>query len=281
MRRLGFLIVALLALSTAGCRDDVVVHVRTEEQAPLKLGLALNGDEDEVRAQYAPLARWLGDKLAREVVLAPDSSYRAVGWSLQQGRVDLAWLSGTAFRAAGGGTALATAVRGGSTTYRGVILVKSTAAIRTVKDLAGKRMAYVDRSSGSGYLATNLMLLSAGLSPGVDLAATTFTYSHLESLRALDAGECDAAGVFENAPQAYAPRVDPTHFRVLATSGPLPNDVLAASPALDAATATRIAKLVCGLAGDPQASAVLRALDPSGRMDGFVAAPVGNPPSRP
>src|SRR5205085_1620028 len=103
----------------------------------------------------------------------------------------------------------------------------ATSPIRTVADLKGKRFAYIDRDSGSGFLAPNRVFQAASLDPLHDLAQVEFTYSHSVSVKHVQSGVVDAAAIHEGALEAA--RNVPPALRVIATSEPLDPDVIVAA----------------------------------------------------
>lgn len=267
---------ACAALLLAGCvrSDRLRVDVEIASMAPLRLGVPHAGDPAGTREAWLPLAGHLGRGLARpvEFVLAP--TQRAASALLSQGKVDLAWLPGVAFARLTRGfpaVALARAVRGGRTTHAGELVVLAASAVRRVEDLKGCRLAYVAPDSGSGFLAANQLLLDAGLTPGGDLAATIFTYGHLGSLKALAAGACDAAAVFEGATGVHAGSFPPGTFRSIGRSRELPNDVVACARDLEAGQQERLRALLFGLARTGPGRAALDRLRTHGGVDHFAS----------
>ncbi len=84
------------------------------------------------------------------------------------------------------------AVRRGWGVYWTMIVVGSDSDIQAVEDLEGKRWAYPDAGSTSGYLVPSVMLKDAGITPGETLEAG----GHPESIRAVYNGEADFATAF-------------------------------------------------------------------------------------
>ena len=274
VRLVLFAFFGLLVFLT-GCRsaDRVEVEVETEERAPLRLGVPMADDEAKLQAQYGPLLAHLSEGLGRKLELVTSHSYKSVGWLLEQSKIELAWFSGVAFLRVNRthpAVPLARTIRFGRTTYLGWIVVKADSPIKTVRDLRGKRLAYVDPESGSGFVAPNQILLDAGLNPAADLAEASFTYGHLESLKGLADGRFDAAGVFEGAMSVYQDKLDPKLFRVLAESSPLPNDVVACSPQFDAGLQAKVKHLLLTMADSPQGKERLKAMYTYGALDGFT-----------
>lgn len=269
------LMMVALALALAGCGSTrrVTVEVVTEDRAPLRLGVPQADEPARVRAQFAPLLEHLSETLGRKVELSITPTYKSVGWLLEQGKIELAWYSGVAFARVSKthpSIPLARGLRFGRATYLGWLVVRADSPIQGVADLKGKRLAYVDPEAGSGFVAVNQILLDAGLSPGADLAEATFTYSHQESLQGVASGKYDAAGVFENAPEIYKTVVNPSTFRLLAQSQPLPNDVVACSPDLDPKLRDAIKRALLTMADSPKGQRRLAAMYTYGALDGFI-----------
>lgn len=103
------------------------------------------------------------------------------------------------------------AVRFGWPVYWAQLLVARDSDIQSVEDLAGKKWAYPDAGSTSGYLAILPMLAEAGIDVGETLEAG----GHTGSVRAVYNGEADFASTFFSPPlkpegeEAWAPGDDP------------------------------------------------------------------------
>jgi len=259
-----------LALLLSGCApvQRLAVEVTTDEHAPVRLGVLPSDSEANLRRKYQPVTAYLSAGLSRPVELVIATTYDSVGELLDQGKVELAWLSGVSFlreqrrhRLA----PLAAVSRRGKTTYHGVIVARAGSGIHSLADLKGKRFAYVDRDSGSGFLAPNRMFAAAGLDPLHDLAQVRFTYSHGESIRCVRAGEVDAAAVHEGAAEPG--------LEVIATSGPLEPDIVVAAGQAPPELRDRAARLFLEMTKTPEGKKTLEALHPFDPVDGFVAVP--------
>ncbi|MBI3360922.1 MAG: phosphate/phosphite/phosphonate ABC transporter substrate-binding protein, partial [Chloroflexi bacterium] len=88
------------------------------------------------------------------------------------------------------------AVRFGFDVYWAEVLVKRDSDIKELKDLNGKKWAYPDAASTSGYLYPQFMLKEAGVTPGQSVAAG----GHTAAVKALYNGEADFATVFFSPP---------------------------------------------------------------------------------
>ena len=92
----------------------------------------------------------------------------------------------------------------------------------------GKRMAFVDPSSSSGFLLPYDYMMRHGIDPEEDLQSMVFAGSHSEALKMLALGQVDIAasgsGVREML-QEELRAVDgagDTRFRIVANAGPIP-----------------------------------------------------------
>lgn len=139
--------------------------------------------------------------------------------------------------------------RGGSTGYAGVILTRADGPIRSVEDLGGKRLAYSDPFSTSGFVFPAKLLADAGVKP-----ASEFAGSHEMALARLRAGEVDAAATF-----AAAAEHDPT-LRVLARTDTIPNEPVFFRHWLKPELKTRLATAIERVAATPEGARILKSI---------------------
>ncbi|MBI4869843.1 MAG: phosphate/phosphite/phosphonate ABC transporter substrate-binding protein [Candidatus Wallbacteria bacterium] len=277
------LLAGLLALapSLAGCEPVPRLDVRatTDEEAPFRLGVLPTDELPGLQRRYRLLVELLGERLKRpaEMVVSPD--YDSLGALLGQGKIELAWFSGVSYLRARRKykvVPIARAVLKGKGTYRGVLMVRTESAIRSIGDLKGKRFAYVDRDSGSGYLAANRSLVQSGISPLSDLASVAFTYNHLVSLQGVIEGRFDVAAVYENAVATYKGRLDGSKLRVLTRTEEVPKDVVAAATTVPAKACEQIWTLLEEIPRTAKGKAALKELERSNPIDGFVRLSPGS-----
>lgn len=114
------------------------------------------------------------------------------------------------------------------TSYRAAINVRADSPYKSLVDLRGKRFAFVDPASTSGYLFPYMMLVEAGLNPERDLR-TIFAGSHDAAIVAVYKRDVDASSTHDNAiPDAKRELPDVEQVvKVLAFSSPIPNDGVA------------------------------------------------------
>ena len=171
--------------------------------------------------------------------------YRVLLASLEQGRIDLAWVPPlAAARAARAGTIteIALTMRNGASSYYTGLITLNDSNVRTLADLRGVRAAWVDRESASGYLVIRAALRASGVSLVSAFSEEIFVRSHAEVARALAERRVDVgatcfnfvSGTVEIARSGFKDHggVRDDAIRLLAHAGPIPSDVVAAHRSL-------------------------------------------------
>jgi phosphonate transport system substrate-binding protein len=117
-----------------------------------------------------------------------------------------------------------------STTYRSQILVRVDSGINDLNGLKGKKFAFVDQLSASGFVYPTLTIKNeTGQDPKTFFSSTTFAGGHPQAACAVDSKSVDGAATFIDARDqaaANCPNVK-TSTKVIAKAGPIPNDGVA------------------------------------------------------
>ncbi|MCA9607438.1 MAG: PhnD/SsuA/transferrin family substrate-binding protein [Myxococcales bacterium] len=202
----------------------------------------LDEEGAELRTRLgARLAAALGESV--EVVAT--HSYGELAHLMSRGAAHLGWMPPAVFVRAetASGLRLLTAIeRSSGDGYRGVLFVPTESPIRTIEDLSGKRMAWVDRDSSAGYLFVRHALRAAGFEPSELFGDERFEGSHGSVVRSVLRGDADAGATHAQTRRGTEEIVlAGWHFfagadgmRPLLISPPIPPDVICASKALDA-----------------------------------------------
>lgn len=141
-------------------------------------------------------------KTALEAILAEDvrielaSDYGSLVGLARAGAADLLWTpSVVCARLEPEAAAVYKTVREGRTTYRSALVARRDARLST-GTLAGKRVAWVDRSSLAGHLLAVEHLRALGLDPAHLFAEERFVGSYPDAVAAVLDGDVDVAAVF-------------------------------------------------------------------------------------
>src|SRR6266478_340802 len=141
---------------------------RTVTARDLKFGFTPVLGEAEMRAEFEPLAAYLSDAIGQKVVLYVSKDYGDLRTQMEAGAVDIGSFSPFSYvDAMRGGRIriIAQSILEGSATYRGIIVARKDSGLKTVADLKGKRFAFVDPKSASGYVYPRAMLIERGIEP--------------------------------------------------------------------------------------------------------------------
>jgi phosphonate transport system substrate-binding protein len=168
-------------------------------QWPMKLVLGMVPTEgsSDVITRFKPLADHLERVLGIPVESKSSSDYAGMITAMAGKHVDLVYMGPKAYieaadRASAQAIAMEIAVDG-QPGYRGVILAKKDSGFKTISDIKGKTMAFVDPNSTSGYLVP-LMHFTRDLNtdPKTFFRDVRFAGSHQAALLAVKNGGVDA-----------------------------------------------------------------------------------------
>lgn len=186
----------------------------------------------------------LSDELKKETGLSftgdVPTSYAAVVEAMCVDRVDVGWVSPLAYILAhekcGADMSLVSVTRQG-TKYWGVVATRVDSPIQKIEDLKGKRFAWVDPGSTSGYLFPRSMMEAKGVTPD-SLGQQVFAGGHDKVGIAILQGQVDAGAMGKDS----IPRLDSIQagasqqIRIVEESQDIPNDGVAFRKGLPADT---------------------------------------------
>ncbi len=213
------------------------------EKKPIKFGIAQPyGEEQAVKAK-AVIEPYLTAALGSQVTVVIHPTYEELSEALATNAVDLAWITPLAFVRASQKNpdvaALSKAMRAGdgSLFYRSIFIVKKDSPAQKLADLKGKKVAWVNKMSASGYLFPREMVRREGLEPDKFFSEEKFAGDHPSACKAVRDGTVDVAATFaRGAKEETELKADGcedtgtvTDFRIISSTGSLPNEVIAAS----------------------------------------------------
>ncbi|HEY4222623.1 MAG TPA: phosphate/phosphite/phosphonate ABC transporter substrate-binding protein [Myxococcota bacterium] len=201
--------------------------------------------------------------------------YSAISDALAHGDVDVAELSPYQYALIEGRgigvIPLAATVAHGASTYGSYLVVKYGSPIHGAADMRGKRIAFVDPLSTSGFLLPALWLKERGIDIDKDVT-TTFAGSHPAALAAVLEGRADVAAVSSDLLIGNAGLAGP--LVVVGKAGRSPYDIIVARKDLDAKIVAVVRRALYRLSiHDEGAREALRAFS---SVDGFMPVPIGH-----
>lgn len=228
-----------------------------------------------VLKQMNPLKHYLEKKLNAKIVIKFANDYEKVIENLKD-KYHFAILGPVAYVKATElfeCKPLVKPIRRGKPTYEGIIIVHTDSGINKVTDLKGKKIAFVDPDSTSGYIFPLYVLNKAGLKEDID-----FKYAFLNGhdnvvlnvlKKRYDAGACynDARTV---ALKNNLSQID--QLKIIATTPPISTDPIAAGPKLihDGDWFEKVKKAFIELENDPEKESIFEAL--TGEINGYSPA---------
>lgn len=182
----GVLGLGLIASSAASARDIV-------------MGLIPAENNEEMVQKFEPMRAYLEKKLGQKVKVYTATDYAGVVEAMKKKRVDIAWFGPLSYYLAeqeAGAEAFAVGIRKGSDThtYKSTLVTACDSGIKSIKDLKGKNVAFVDPASTSGGLMPTYMVKKAtGLMPEQYFGKFTYSGSHDAAELAVKNKTVDAA----------------------------------------------------------------------------------------
>jgi phosphonate transport system substrate-binding protein len=271
-RRSAFVVVGLVAAwlalggGSAPARAQGSLHlVLTPSQKPTELLVA--GE-----AFGAALGKLLGMPI--RVTVASD--YAAVIEALRNRTADLAFVHPVGYVLASREAKAQIIAKDqwhGNTSYTSRIYVRKDSGIKTLEELRGRNMAFVDPASSSGYVYPMVILIQKGLvqnrDPKTFFKEVVFAGSHDAGLLALLRGHVDALGSFDQAREQYLK--DPAEREKLvwvAESAPIPEGGICGREGLDPAVVAKVRAALLQMRGPVYADLLKKLYD----IDGFEPA---------
>ncbi len=152
----------------------------------------------------------LGKKLGLPIKVYMPTDYLGVVEALRNKTADMAFVHPAGYVFANReakAQIVAVDVWHGKTSYTSRIFVRKNSGIKTLEELRGKTIAFVDPGSTSGYVYPMVMLIKRGLvkerDPKTFFKDAMFAGTHEAALLALLNGSVDAVASFDLAPQQY------------------------------------------------------------------------------
>lgn len=159
----------------------------------------------------------------------------------------------------------------GSSSYASYLVTRDDRGITRVDQLRGKRIAFVDRRSTSGYLFPRAYLAGLGIDPTGFFSQVLFSGDHMSALELVLARKVDVAATFGTALHLAAQKLPQgKRLRILAKTGRPPLDAAVACAGLDPAFVARLRETLLGLSTRTEEGR--RALRGPFPINGFVAA---------
>jgi phosphonate transport system substrate-binding protein len=189
------LALALVAFSISSFAAE---KLGTEEN-PIKIYFTPSVDANTIATNSDSFLKFMEKETGYFFKSAIPASYVAVVEAFGSSRADIAVMNSFGYILANskyGAEAKLKTLRHGKDYYAGAIYVNNKSGIKTLKDLNGKKFAYTDAASTSGYLFPLKIMNDAK----VKLENTTFAIKHDNVITMVYNGQVDAGAAFYSDP---------------------------------------------------------------------------------
>ncbi|MBF0713568.1 phosphate/phosphite/phosphonate ABC transporter substrate-binding protein [Gemella sp. GH3] len=251
MKKLLSIIVSLcLIFVLASCSNN------KKEEKVIKMGFVPLNNSETLIEDVKPIADALGKKLGVKIEAYTASNYIGFVEGIGSGSVDFGFMPPFAYLLAKEQQAkpiLTAKGKTGEPGYYSYLYTRKDAGINSLEDVRGKKVAFVDPSSTSGYIYPGAMLVKEGLSLENDVT-TQFTGGHDKSLQLLVNGDVDVIGSYDRIVERYEKEFPSAkeNVVVLKQSNLIPGITIVASNSLDEETQKKLKEAFKELENDKE-----------------------------
>jgi phosphonate transport system substrate-binding protein len=233
LQRAAVGLVAVLALGVGSFTPPAAGQT---SQTTLTLAFVPSQDSQRVLETGSILARMLEVATGYRVQATVPTSYVSTIEAMCAGRVDIAFLAPFAYVLAHekcGADVRLVSVRAQLPFYKSQIIYRADLTVRNLNDLRGKRFAFVNPASASGYLFPAALLKKNGIDPDRFFSQVLHAGGHDRVVLAVYTGSVDAGAtfgdeVFSDARTTVARQYPDVNakVKVLMYTDPIPNDTV-------------------------------------------------------
>lgn len=153
---IAVLAIAGLFLAIGCSKESSTVSKPEEQRQTLMIGLVPEQSLFKQARRYEPIAEYLSMRLDMDIHLAVMPTYEQVLTNIAQKKLDGAFLGSLSYILCRQQCGIEVLARpedlDGHSTYYGVVIVRRDSNIHSVKEVRGKRFAFVDKYTTAGYL---------------------------------------------------------------------------------------------------------------------------------
>jgi phosphonate transport system substrate-binding protein len=246
VRRLAIAILALLPLCAAAQLKQLTVCANP------------NLSSLELLNNFGAFARALEQELGMPVKLVAGRDYDDTLKLLKEGKVDIAGTGAFGYVSANeafGAHLLVRYVEDDGDSYHALIITRTDSGIHNLAGLRGKRFAFTDPKSTSGYLLPLLAMQQAGVD-AKDLGKIDFVKKQPNSAIAVYSRQADAGAIADNQlNEKYG--VQLKDIKVLWKSAPIPHGAWIVRPDMAEADRRQIAAAIMKIGNSPEGKKLL------------------------
>ena len=244
----------LFVFSIVGC--SAKTETKKEEKV-IKMGFVPLKNSEKLVEDLKPISDYLSERLGVKVEAFTASNYIGVVEGIGSGSVDFGIIPPfsalLAQKQSNAKPILTSKGKTGKPGYTAELYVRKDSGIKNLQDVKGKKVAFVDPSSSSGYIYPGAMLVEAGLNLEKDISYQ-FSGGHDKSLQLLLNKDVDVIATFDGVEDRYAkdfPQAK-TDIQKLATSDMIPGIMVTVSSKMDKDLQEKLEKALRDIENNPK-----------------------------
>ncbi len=244
----------IFVFSIVGCSTKTETK---KEEKVIKMGFVPLKNSEKLVEDLKPISDYLSERLGVKVEAFTASNYIGVVEGLGSGSVDFGIIppfsSLLAQKQSNAKPILTSKGKTGKPGYTAELYVRKDSGIKSLQDVKGKKVAFVDPSSSSGYIYPGAMLVNAGLNLDKDISYQ-FSGGHDKSLQLLLNKDVDVIATFDGVEDRYAkdfPQAK-TDIQKLASSDMIPGVMVTTSSKMDKELQEKLEKALRDIENDPK-----------------------------
>ena len=244
----------LFVFSIVGC--SAKTETKKEEKV-IKMGFVPLKNSEKLVEDLKPISDYLSERLGVKVEAFTASNYIGVVEGIGSGSVDFGIIPPfsalLAQKQSNAKPILTSKGKTGKPGYTAELYVRKDSGIKNLQAVKGKKVAFVDPSSSSGYIYPGAMLVEAGLNLEKDISYQ-FSGGHDKSLQLLLNKDVDVIATFDGVEDRYAkdfPQAK-TDIQKLATSDMIPGIMVTVSSKMDKDLQDKLEKALRDIENDPK-----------------------------
>jgi len=267
VRKISLLIILCAAVLAACSRQEAPPPPKPKPTPgkTLRIGLIPEQNIFNQLERYQPLAGYLSRKVGAKIELKILPRYGNIIDNFQSENLDGAFFGSFTYALAHAKLGVSAVARplalDNTSTYYGVIFVRRDSGIRTIKEMKGKRFAFVDKATTAGYLLPLEFFFEGGVKDYRKyFKETYFTGTHEDAIydvlnKRADVGAAKNTMYYRLASQD--PRVR-RELQILTRSPDVPENGLALRRDLDDSLRKRFKEALLGMHDDPMGKEILQ-----------------------
>ncbi len=243
--------------------------LRAFATAEIKLGILPRLGAVELFMMFHPLAEYLTSETGEKVSIVIPKDFEAFQDAVRTGQLNIAFANSLVYVQLKKNVEIeplaVSAEPKAGTKFRGIIIARKNSGIKTVRDLKGKKLVFVEKDSAAGYLFQMLLLKKSGLDIHKDVLLLPFAKKHDNVTLAVYNGAAEAGGLREDDLEKMKDKVDQSQIKIIAYTDYFPNWPVFAVPGLKKETVAKIRSALLQLKPhDRRVTRILRAANIAG-----------------